>query len=114
MNKINFAIIAMIVANPAFAAGVNESGICSILIELKKVFNLLRTFAFIGAAFMIAGWAWGFISAGKIDAAKEAKDKGMALLVGFMLLFGVGLILQFLGSTTGANALGCGAQVFQW
>lgn len=113
MNKINFAIIGMMVASPAFAA-VNESGICEILGELKKVFNLLRTFAFIGAAFMIAGWAWGFISAGKIDAAKEAKDKGMALLIGFALLFGVGIILQFLGSTSGANALGCGAQLYRW
>lgn len=113
MNKINFAIVGMMVASPAFAA-INESGICSILVELKKVFNLLRTFAFIGAAFMIAGWAWGFISAGKIDAAKEAKEKGMALIVGFALLFGVGLILQFLGSTAGMTTLGCGAQVLNW
>jgi len=113
MNKINFAIIGMMVASPAFAA-INESGICSILAELKKVFNLLRTFAFIGAAFMIAAWAWGYISAGKIDAAKEAKDKGMALVVGFALLFGVGLVLQFLGSTAGMTSLGCGNQVFNW
>ena len=113
MNKINFAIVSMVVASPAFAA-INESGLCQILVELKKVFNLLRTAAFIGAAFMIAGWAWGYISAGKIDAAKEAKEKGMALLIGFALLFGVGLILQFLGSTSGATALGCGAQLYSW
>ena len=113
MYKINFAIIGMMVASPAFAA-INEGGLCQILVELKKVFNLLRTAAFIGAAFMIAGWAWGYISAGKIDAAKEAKEKGVALLVGFALLFGVGLVLQFLGSTSGATALGCGTQVFNW
>ena len=113
MNKINFAIIGVMVASPAFAA-INESGLCQILGELKKVFNLLRTAAFIGAAFMIAGWAWGYISAGKIDAPKEVKEKGVALLVGFALLFGVGLVLQFLGSTSGANALGCGAQLFSW
>ena len=63
MNKINFAIIGMMVASPAFA--VNDSAICMLVNDLKGVFNMLRTFCFIGAAFMIAGWAWGYISGGK-------------------------------------------------
>ena len=64
MNKVNFAIIAMMVSVPAFAA-VNESAICGLMKELKGVFGLLRTLAFIGAAFYIAGWAWEFISKGE-------------------------------------------------
>ena len=117
MNKVNFAIIGIITTVPAFAE-INENGLCTILGELQKVFRLLRTAAFIGAAFLIAGWAWGYISAGKIgekgDAMGEVKTKGTALLIGFALLFGVGLVLNFLGSVTGMHSLGCGDQLFQW
>ena len=109
MNKINFAIVGMMVASPAFAV-VNESAMCLFMNDLRGVFNMLRTFAFIGAAFLIAGWAWGYISKGeaKMD---DLKNKGSGLLVGFILLFSVGLILQFLVSATGAKALGC---VMNW
>ena len=109
MNKVNFAIISMMIASPAFA--VNERAICSLLDELKGVFNMLRTFCFIGAAFMIAGWAWGYISKGKIGdkdgAMEELKSKGTALLVGFILLFAVGIILNFLLSAAGGRTFGC-------
>ena len=109
MNKINMAIISMMVASPAFAA-VNESAMCLFMRDLRGVFNMLRTFAFIGAAFMIAGWAWGYISKGeaKLD---DLKNKGTGLLVGFILLFSVGLVLQFLVSASGGKALGC---VMDW
>ena len=114
MNKINFAIIGMMVASPAFAV-VNESALCLFMNDLRGVFNMLRTFAFIGAAFLIAGWAWGYISkAGGKDGAvsmEDLKNKGTGLLVGFILLFSVGLILQFLVSATGAKTLGC---VMNW
>jgi len=109
MNKVNMAIISMIVASPAFAA-VNDSAMCLFMKDLRGVFNMLRTFAFIGAAFMIAGWAWGYISSGKAEI-KDLKDKGTGLLVGFILLFSVGLILQFLVSASGGRALGC---VMDW
>ena len=109
MNKINMAIISMMVASPAFAT-VNDSAMCLFMKDLRGVFNMLRTFAFIGAAFMIAGWAWGYISSGKAEI-KDLKDKGTGLLVGFILLFSVGLILQFLVSATGGRALGC---VIDW
>lgn len=109
MNKVNMAIISMMVASPAFAA-VNDSAMCLFMKDLRGVFNMLRTFAFIGAAFMIAGWAWGYISSGKAEI-KDLKDKGTGLLVGFILLFSVGLILQFLVSASGGKALGC---VMDW
>lgn len=110
MNKINFAIISMMVASPAFA--VNDSAICMLLNDMKGVFNMLRTFCFIGAAFMIAGWAWDFISKGKAEM-KDLKEKGTGLLVGFILLFSVGLILQFLLSASGGRTFGC-AGLAQW
>ena len=99
------AIIGMMVASPAFAA-VRGNAICLLLNDLKGVFNMLRTFAFIGAAFMIAGWAWGYISKGeaKMD---DLKNKGTGLLIGFILLFSVGLILQFLLSAAGGSTFGC-------
>lgn len=109
MNKVNMAIIGMMVASPAFAV-VNDSAMCLFMKDLRGVFNMLRTFAFIGAAFMIAGWAWGYISSGKAEI-KDLKDKGTGLLVGFILLFSVGLILQFLVSASGGKALGC---VMDW
>lgn len=105
MNKVNFAIIAMMVSVPAFAKG-DQSAICKLVDELKDVFELLRTLAFIGAAFYIASWAWGFISSGKADI-KDIKDKGIGLLVGFILLFSVGLLLSVLVSATGGKMLGC-------
>ena len=123
MNKINFAMIAAMTAFPAIAAsgdgsagGINGEAICTLVKQLAEVFKMLRVFAFIGAAFMIAGWAWGYISSGKVgdkDAMGELKSKGTALLVGFILLFSVGLILQFLLSASGGRTFGC-AGIAQW
>ena len=112
MNKVNMAIIGMMVASPAVAV-VNESALYVFMKDLRGVFNMLRTFCFIGAAFIIAGWAWGYISkgAGKDGAMEDLKTKGTGLLIGFILLFSVGLILQFLVSASGGKALGC---VMDW
>jgi len=114
MNKINFAIIAATIANPAFAA-VNDKAICRLLNDLHGVFSMLRTFCFIGAAFIIAGWAWGFISKGvdKGGALEDLKNKGTGLLIGFILLFSIGLILQFLVSASGARTFDC-PELLQW
>jgi hypothetical protein len=101
MNKISFALVGVMASAPAFA-----DGLCDLLVELKKVFSVLRTAAFIGAAFYIAGWAWGYISSGKAEM-KDVKEKGIGLLVGFALLFMVGVILSFLLSSTGQHSLGC-------
>jgi len=107
MNKINFALIGIMVAFPALADKAGGAGdMCEALKSLSKVFNLLRTMAFIGAAFYIAGWAWGFISSGKAEM-KDIKEKGQGLLVGFSLLFLVGVLLTFVMSATGAKLFGC-------
>ena len=109
MNKINFALVAIMASVPAFAAA-DTSDMCKAIKELGGVFNLLRTMAFIGAAFYIAGWAWGFISSGeaKMD---DVKKRGQGLLVGFSLLFLVGVLLSFLMSATGADMIGCSYEI---
>lgn len=103
MNKINFALVAVMASVPAFAA---ENDMCALITRLKGVFGLLRTLAFVGAAFYIAGWAWDFIKGGeaKMD---DVKKKGIGLLVGFSLLFMIGLVLSFLLSASGQGAIGC-------
>ncbi len=112
MNKVNMAIVGMMVASPAFAA-VNDKAICTFIADLRGVFRMLQTFCFIGAAFIIAGWAWGYIS--KPDSMKtdDLKTKGSGLLVGFILLFSVGLVLRFLLSASGQSYLGC-PELLQW
>ena len=85
----------------AFAA---EAGVCNLLKELAPVINTLRTLAFIGAAFFIMDWAWGFIKAGDVKK-DDLQSKGIGLFVGFFLLFGVGIILQFVGSAGGQEYL---------
>lgn len=106
MNKINMAVIGMMVASPAFSVetrkAVDPSGICDLVSEMGSVFKMLRVFCFIGAAFMIAGWAWGYISKGeaKMD---DLKKQGTALIVGFILLFAVGLIFSFLVGVSNGN-----------
>lgn len=106
MNKVNFAIIAMMVSVPAFAAA-DESAICRLVDELKSVFQLLRTLAFIGAAFYIASWAWEFISKPADAKIEKIKEKGQGLLIGFILLFSVGVLLSVLVSASGGKVLGC-------
>ncbi|MCM1294627.1 MAG: hypothetical protein NC311_03635 [Muribaculaceae bacterium] len=102
IQKISFAsLMLMATATSSFAAnagdafsGNMENSICTLITEMGGLFRTLRTLAFIGAAFIIAGWAWGYISAGKGVDIKDVKDKGIGMLVGFMLLFGVGIILS--------------------
>ena len=108
MNKINFAIIAVMASAPAFAEELKvTSDMCELFKRLHGVFNILRIAAFVGAAFYIAGWAWGYIA--KPDDLKmdDIKKKGMALLVGFGLLFMIGAVLTFIMSASGAKMLGC-------
>ena len=112
MNKINFAIICLMTAGPAFAAGektLNTSAFCQLFAKLHDIFNLLRIAAFIGAAFYIAGWAWEFISKPGDMKVDKIKEKGTGLLVGFILLFMVGIILSFVLSATGMKLVGCDA-----
>ena len=101
------AFVAVSGASAVTTSMVDETGLCKLIDQFKGIFNLLRTLAFIGAGFLIAKWAWGYIEAGKIDAMKEVKEKGVSMLIGFILLFGIGVVLQVLGSATGADMLGC-------
>lgn len=121
MNKINFAIIAMMVSGSAFAARASRTpidigtgnGICDLLENLHEVFNILRIMAFIGAAFYIASWAWGYIKGGKAEL-DDVKTKGIGLLVGFSALFLIGIVLSFVMSAAGLKVLGCNDILIKW
>lgn len=104
MKKFLLALVVVVsAAGAADAAGAGGDA-CTLISGMMPVFNTLRTLAFIGAAFCIAGWAWGFISGGKAEM-KDVKDKGIGLLVGFALLFGIGIVLQFLPGISGCAAI---------
>lgn len=105
MYKLNFAIVGIMASMPAFAAEMED--ICDLVAELQGVFKIMRTLAFVGAGFMIAKWAWEYIEKGKIDAMAELKGKGVALLIGFILLFLIGTILTALSTAAGLDSLGC-------
>ena len=109
MNKINMAMIAIMASVPAFAdepKTLDASSFCELFKKLHTVFNILRIAAFIGAAFFIAGWAWSYISSGEVKT-DDVKKKGIALLVGFGLLFMIGAVLSFIMSASGAKLIGC-------
>jgi len=118
MNKINFAIVMVMTSEVvAFAKTKRdpikvEKGVCELITNLHDVFNILRILAFIGAAFYIASWAWGYIKAGeaKMD---DVKKQGISLLVGFSALFLIGVALTFVMSAAGMDLLGCDI-IKQW
>lgn len=111
-NKINMAIIAAMVATPAMAAP-NPNGLCGLIGQMHEVFVILRTLAFVGAAFIIAGWAWKYISSGDVKM-DDLKKQGTGMLVGFVLLFGIGVVLSFFMSQGGMNAIGCANIIQNW
>ena len=97
----------------AFAAkDASTEGICNLIDRLSPVIKTLRTLAFLGAAFVLMEWAWGYIKAGDVKK-DDLKDKGVAMFVGFFLLFGVGIVLALVGSTGGKEYLGCVEKVFE-
>lgn len=85
-------------------------GVCELISKMQDVFQILRVLAFVGSGFYIAGWAWDYISKGeaKMD---DLKKKGTGLLVGFTLLFAIGVVLSFVLSAAGQEAIGCSAQL---
>lgn len=121
MNKMNFAIIALMTSLPAFAAEKDfnvGTDMCELIKSLQNVFHILRVAAFIGAAFFIAGWAWTYISKAGDDKAgfsiEDIKKKGTGLLVGFSLLFLIGVVLSFVMSAAGLNLMGCPEFTGNW
>ena len=119
INKMNMFIIAMMVSGSAIAApaklvGVNESALCELIRQMGGIFSTLRILAFAGAAFTIAGWAWGYIQGGKGVDIDDVRKKGTGLLVGFILLFTIGAVLSVFMSQAGQGAMGCEAAFNQW
>lgn len=119
LKKIGFAGFATLagasvaLAAPA-AGGVSNAGLCALIGQMYGVFKILRTLAFVGAAFIIAGWAWGYIKDGKGVDMDDLRKKGTGMLVGFILLFGIGVVLSFFLSSTGLNAIGCDDVILNW
>lgn len=120
LKKIGFAgaVIMAGASMPALATaaagGVSEAGLCGLIQQMYGVFKILRTLAFVGAAFIIAGWAWGYISKPGDMNLEDLKKKGTGMLVGFVLLFGIGVVLQFFLSSTGLGLIGCKDIIMSW
>jgi hypothetical protein len=90
----------------------DASSVCALVGKLSGVIATLRTLAFVGAAFVLMDWAWGYIKDPSKATKDDMKDKGIGMFVGFFILFGVGLILQFVGSEGGQSYLGCVSKAF--
>ena len=113
MKRLNFAIIGVMASVPAMAAGNINQALCDLAEQFGEIFSAIRLLAFVGAGITIAGWAWGYISAGKIDAIKEVKEKGIAMLIGFILLFGIGTLLTvFMNMAGDGGSLECVEKFF--
>lgn len=106
MPKTNggFAVVAVIATvAPAIAVepGVND-GLCDMIARFQDVFKLLRTLAFVGAGFILAKYGWEAITSGKIagkdNIADGIKAIGVPMIVGFALLFSIGILLGFLSN----------------
>ncbi len=102
---------------PAFAAGSGSDGLCTLIAEMQSVFKVLRTLAFVGAGFILAKYAWEAISTGKLNGETElikgVQKAGISMLVGLILLFAIGTVLQVLSSASGAELIGCTTELFQ-
>ena len=113
MKKVGFALLSMLVVVPAMAATTAAAPdlsqtVCELMAQFGSVFNILRILAFVGAGFTIAGWAWGWISKGEGPKTDELQKKGIGLLVGFAVLFGLGAIISAFMSMAGeGGSLGC-------
>ena len=115
-NKIMFMAIGICaLTTPALAAG-DIGGMCELIAEMQGIFKLIRTLAFVGAGFMLAKYAWEAISTGKLngeaDLVKGVQKTGVPMLVGLILLFAIGTVLQVLSSATGAELMGCSTEIF--
>lgn len=107
--------ISMIIT-PAFAAkAVANDGLCDLIEQLQGVFQTLRICAFVGAGFILAKYGWEAITSGKLggkdNIAEGLKAVGVPMIVGFALLFSIGIVLGFL--TNGEN-FGCQALTTGW
>ena len=100
-----FAAIVALIVVPAQAFKVSQ-GTCDLIGKMQEIFQTLRVLAFVGAGFYMAKWAWDYIKGGKAEL-DDLKGKGIGLLVGFALLFAVGVVISFLLGATGNNDAPC-------
>jgi len=99
LKKIGFGAIAVFAAGAAHASSALDIGsLCALIQELKGVFNVLRILAFVGAAFVLVSIGWEAIYKKEYKWEETGKKHLVAMIVGFALLFSVGVILQFLTS----------------
>ena len=113
MKKIsNYFLMATVFVMTSVPAFAKNQEICNLLDNLRGVINTLRTLAFLGAMFLLMDWAWNYIKDPSKATKDDMKEKGIGLLVGFFLLFGVGLILHLAGSNVVTDFFDCG--VDQW
>ena len=106
ISKYFLIATTFVMANlPAFA--VENKGVCDLIDKLKPVIQTLRTLAFIGAAFILMDIAWKYIKEPDKVTTDGIKDTGIGMFGGFFLLFGVGFVLQFVGSSGGQEYFGC-------
>lgn len=113
MTKFNFALLGLMMAMSSVWAqdqgATTKSTVdidCAMIETLGQILGTLRILAFIGAGFTIAGWAWGYISRGEVGL-DDVKKKGVALLVGFGLLFSIGIALGFFQGLNTEKAVLC-------
>lgn len=107
MKKITkYFVSANVAMGIAMSGAMADDGLCALIDGLKPVIKTLRTLAFVGAAFVLMDWAWGWIQKGEVKK-DELKDKGIGMFVGFFVLLGVGTVLHFVASTSGQTYLGC-------
>ncbi|MCL2748821.1 MAG: hypothetical protein FWE50_01980 [Alphaproteobacteria bacterium] len=98
LKKIGFGALVVFMAGAAHAATLDTTALCDLIRELKGVFNVLRILAFVGAAFVLASIGWEAIVKKEYKWAETGKQHLTAMIIGFALLFSVGVILQFLTS----------------
>ena len=113
--RIQTSVAALLVSTPVFAATGTDSGLCSLITELKGVFGTLRTLAFVGAGFILAKYAWEAITTGKINSkdnmVEGVKTVGVPMIIGFVLLFSIGIVLSALLS---GRIIDCAEQLKTW
>ncbi len=106
MKKALFGMIAIFAGMGGAMAAGPAADPCVLIASMQGVFKTLRTLAFVGAGFLIASWAWGYITKGDGKVMDDLKSKGISLLVGFTLLFSIGIVLQFLPGISGCAGIG--------
>ncbi len=116
MNKNLFFITTLLCITNLPVSAAETNGLCELITEMQSVFKIIRTFAFVGAGFILAKYAWEAISdkkiAGKDDMVTGIKTVGIPMIIGFVLLFGIGTVLQLFTSVSGMELIGCDKQLF--